>query len=65
MTWTSANDYCSGNGMKLAAIFEQRDMFSLGRTLNVMDSDSYWTAGMLISFQRSGLIKIKFKYLIM
>ena len=65
MTWTSANDYCSGNGMNLAAIFEQRDMFSLGRTLNVMDSDSYWTAGMLISFQRSGLIKIKFKSLIM
>ena len=65
MTWTSANDYCSGNGMKLAAISEQRDMFSLGRTLNVMDSDSYWTAGMLISFQRSGLIKIQFKSLIM
>jgi hypothetical protein len=59
MTWSAADDYCSGNGMKLAAISEQRDMFSLGRTLNVMDSDSYWTAGMLINFKLSILIKIK------
>jgi len=44
MNWSDANNYCQDNSMKLAAVSEIREMYSLARTMNFMETDTYWTA---------------------
>ena len=45
MNWGDANNFCEGHNMKLAAVSEIREMYSLARSLNFMETDTYWTAG--------------------